>query len=235
MWFHANAYYSHRGQLTSISGGRSPIRNPGDALGSSQLCSPGLGNVPSTPEPSKRHYLPPGYHSQREVQSQQQPGEAFDKYATALLTLMRWAGGYTAQDQAEQLYENLDPNYQLYIRPAEATSVAEINAKAAKAPVTIERIVTLSLTTTGRTIQHRFQVLPNLGNPVLIGIDLWAKLRLNLLPPPPIAATCSAVGEISEGITPRTPDEDRRLRQFLARELAAFDTIRGPTNRTASD
>ena len=88
----------------------------------------------------KQHYLPPGYRSQlkREVQSRrQQPGEAFDKYATALLTLMRRAGGYTAQDQAEQLYENLDPDYQLYIRPTEATSIAEISTKATE----YERVV----------------------------------------------------------------------------------------------
>src|SRR5580765_2018378 len=101
------------------------------------------------------------------------------------------------------------------------------------APVTINRTVTLPLTTAGHTIRHRFQVLPNLGSPVLIGIDLWAKLRLNLPSPPPLAATatCSAVGEISGGIMPRTPDEDQRLRQFLARELAAFGAIQGPTDR----
>lgn len=43
---------------------------------------------------------------------------------------MHRAGGYTARDQAEQLYENLDLDYQLYIRPTEATRVAEIRTKA---------------------------------------------------------------------------------------------------------
>src|SRR5580765_1147237 len=80
-------------------------------------------------------YLPPGYRSQikREIQGRrQQPGESFSKYATTLLTLMRRAGGFTAQEQTEQLYENLDPEYQLYIRPAEATSVTELSARAAE-------------------------------------------------------------------------------------------------------
>ncbi|KMQ87324.1 hypothetical protein RF55_13421 [Lasius niger] len=66
------------------------------------------------------------------------------------------------------------------------------------APVTIDHIVTLPLITARHTIRHRFQVLPNLGSPVLINIDLWAKLRLNLPSPPPFAATatCSTVGDL---------------------------------------
>ncbi|KMQ87188.1 reverse ribonuclease integrase [Lasius niger] len=250
-------------------------------------------------------YLPPGYRSQikREIQGRrQQSGESFSRYATALLTLMRRAGGFTAQEQTEQLYENLDPEYQLYIRPAEATSVTELSARAAEyeriaqrrrerqpeakrnhehavaaaaysredccwrcseisfvnpttanlaqrqgialqpvekqvtladgTPVPITHTITLPITAAGRTARHTFQILPNLDRPVLIGIDLWAKLRLTL--PPPSAATVTTnpvVGEILEGITPRTAEEDQRLHQFLRQELAAFETIRGPTTR----
>lgn len=78
-------------------------------------------------------YLPPGYRSQmkREVLNRrQQPGEPFSKYATALLTLMRRAGDYTPLEQTEQLYENMDPDYQIYVRPTEATSIAELTTKA---------------------------------------------------------------------------------------------------------
>lgn len=38
------------------------------------------------------------------------------------------------------------------------------------------------------------------------------------------------IGKISEGITPQTSDEDQRLQEFLSRELAAFDTVQGPTD-----
>jgi len=44
--------------------------------------------------------------------------------------MMRRAGGYSDQDRVEQLYENMSPDYQLYIRPNEATSIAELSAKA---------------------------------------------------------------------------------------------------------
>jgi len=47
-----------------------------------------------------------------------------------VLTMMRRAGGYSDQDRIEQLYENMSPDYQLYIRPNEATSIAELSAKA---------------------------------------------------------------------------------------------------------
>lgn len=74
--------------------------------------------------------------------------------------------------------------------------------------------------------------MPNLDCPVLIGVDLWARLRIHL-PLPPMTATPASphVGEISQGLTPRTPDEDQRLEQFLEQELTAFEAIRGPTDR----
>lgn len=39
------------------------------------------------------------------------------------------------------------------------------------------------------------------------------------------------MGEISQGLYPRTPGEDRKLQDFLVRELAAFENVRGPTDR----
>ncbi|GAB1860673.1 hypothetical protein CAJAP_01752 [Camponotus japonicus] len=75
----------------------------------------------------RTQYLPPGYQRalRREIDGRRQlPGETFDKYAMTVLTMMRRAGGYTKQDQLEQLYENMNPDYQLYIRSNEATSIA---------------------------------------------------------------------------------------------------------------
>lgn len=48
------------------------------------------------------------------------------------LILMRRAGGYSAQERTKHLYKNLHSSYQLYIRPAEATSVAALSARAAE-------------------------------------------------------------------------------------------------------
>ncbi|XP_070169756.1 uncharacterized protein [Polyergus mexicanus] len=80
-------------------------------------------------------YLPPDYQDQLQQDAQarrQRPGESFDQYVTDLLTMMRRAGGYTPQEKARLVYNNLHSSYQLYIRPAEAASVAELSARAAK-------------------------------------------------------------------------------------------------------
>ncbi|KMQ91260.1 reverse ribonuclease integrase [Lasius niger] len=99
-------------------------------------------------------------------------------------------------------------------------------------PVPITHTITLPITAAGRTARHTFQILPKLDRPVLIGMDLWVKLRLTLPPPSTAAVTADpVVGEISEGITSRTPEKDQRLRQFLEQELAAFETIQKPTTR----
>jgi len=73
--------------------------------------------------------------------------------------------------------------------------------------------------------------MPNLDCPILIGVDLWAKLRIHL-PLPPIVATTTvpSVGGISQGLIPRTADEEQRLQRFLEQELAAFEIIQGPTD-----
>lgn len=43
--------------------------------------------------------------------------------------------------------------------------------------------IELPLITAGRTVRHCFWILPNFGSTVLIGIDLWVKLRIILSPP----------------------------------------------------
>ncbi|KAL6417460.1 hypothetical protein ACFW04_012719 [Cataglyphis niger] len=108
-------------------------------------------------------------------------------------------------------------------------------ANGIRAPVAEE--LELPFTVEGRAVTHTFQVLPDLGSPVLIGTDLWAELQITM-PPPPRAATsnkpgqtATIEGEISQGINPRSPEEDERLREFLRQELQEFDTVRGPTNR----
>lgn len=52
---------------------------------------------------------------------------------------------------------------------------------------TLPGTITLPIVWEGRVIRHRFRVMPALKSPVLIGVDLWAKIGLDL-PAPPIKA-----------------------------------------------
>jgi hypothetical protein len=61
----------------------------------------------------------------------QQPGEAFNTYSTALLTLMRRAGGYSEAKKLDQLYENLDPELQLYVRREEIQTIDDLSHRVA--------------------------------------------------------------------------------------------------------
>nr|XP_012234646.1 PREDICTED: uncharacterized protein K02A2.6-like [Linepithema humile] len=82
----------------------------------------------------KAFYLPPGYPRQlrREIQGrQQQPSEPFDAFAIALQTLMRRAGGYSEQEKLEQIYENMNPDLQLYIPLENIHTLSELHAKVA--------------------------------------------------------------------------------------------------------
>lgn len=45
------------------------------------------------------------------------------------MILMRRAGGYTPQDQLEQLYANMRPEYRLYIRRGEITNASTFSAQ----------------------------------------------------------------------------------------------------------
>lgn len=40
--------------------------------------------------------------------------------------MMRRAGGYTVQEQIEQLYKNSDPDFQLYTRISEKTTLPKL-------------------------------------------------------------------------------------------------------------
>ncbi|KMQ92284.1 hypothetical protein RF55_7755 [Lasius niger] len=81
----------------------------------------------------RMQYLPRRYQAalRREAADRRQkPGESFAKYATDLLTLMRRAGGFIRSEQLDRLYENMHPDYKIYVRYDEATSVAELQARA---------------------------------------------------------------------------------------------------------
>lgn len=59
--------------------------------------------------------------------------------------------------------------------------------------VPIEEAFDLPITVQGETIFHCFSVMPNLESSILIGIDLLAKLRLTLPPPPLRVETSSSL------------------------------------------
>lgn len=104
-------------------------------------------------------------------------------------------------------------------------------ANGTKIPIT--KICELPVTIHGKTIKHRFLVLPNLRGPILIGTDLWAKLWITISPPPlEVPENNNPSREIyTATITPGTIDESQCLEAFLAEELPKFENIRGPTNQ----
>lgn len=78
-------------------------------------------------------YLPQWYRTKlyREIQERRQGSdELFQKYATALLTLMRRAGGYTANDRLLRIHDNMHPDYKLYVRLDDLNGIADLGARA---------------------------------------------------------------------------------------------------------
>lgn len=83
------------------------------------------------------------------------------------------------------------------------------------------------------TVWHRFRIMPTLGSEMLIGIDLWAKIgRAIPLPPSPDHENETPRAAAAEGLATRTETENRRLEEFLRRELREFESVNGPTDRT---
>jgi len=86
-------------------------------------------------EQFRGYYLPPGYlkRLKREISGRsQRTGESFRAYSGAVLTMMRRAGGYSEREQLEQVYENMDPDYQLYVQLTDQMSMSELHARVAK-------------------------------------------------------------------------------------------------------
>jgi len=96
---------------------------------------------------------------------------------------------------------------------------------------TIPGRVSLPVTIHGRTVQHTFSILPTLDSPALIGMDLWARFRLAIPPPPLRDPTTEERKHALAGVTPHDQSETVRLQEFLKAELAAFKSIEGPTDQ----
>ena len=64
-------------------------------------------------------YLPPQYQAQlqREIfERRQKENEKFAQYATAMVTLMRRAGGFTRDQQLDRIHANMRPSNRKYVR-----------------------------------------------------------------------------------------------------------------------
>jgi len=111
----------------------------------------------------------------------------------------------------------------LGIRPT--TEEAQIHLANGTAADTLGSI-TLPINLQGQQLQHPFRILPTLDSPMLIVVDLWARLQLTLTPPPPDpAASYGQSCATASGLIIRTPQEEQKLKAFLLRELAHFDDI----------
>lgn len=85
-----------------------------------------------------------------------------------------------------------------------------------------------------QTYQHIFHVITGLDTQVIIGVDLWVRLKM-CLPPPPLADKAQseppALNQVT-GLAHRTEQEDQEIQQFLQTELRKFDNVSGTTDRT---
>jgi len=91
--------------------------------------------------------------------------------------------------------------------------------------------VTLPVTIEARELVHEFLTMPSLKTPILIGVDLWAKIGVTLRPPEKQVTEVQTTETLSVGLSARTPDEEQRLRDFLDQELAKFEEVVGPTDK----
>lgn len=96
--------------------------------------------------------------------------------------------------------------------------------------VAISQLIEARVATSKRTTKHQFATLPGLSTAVLIGTDLWAKLRFTLPPPPTrMASWGPAIGTVSRATIGAPDSEADRLKEFWAGELPKFEQITGPT------
>lgn len=81
----------------------------------------------------RQQFLPPQYQLKlrREIENRlHKQGESYLKYETDMLTMMRRAGGIPSNEQLHRLYENLDPDYKMYVRWDDLQSRADLRDRA---------------------------------------------------------------------------------------------------------
>lgn len=77
----------------------------------------------------KSQYLPPRFHFwlEEEIRNRTQgQRESATEYVTSIQTLMRRHGKFSLQEQLERIYENLKPEYKLYIRRKDFLTLNEL-------------------------------------------------------------------------------------------------------------
>lgn len=78
-------------------------------------------------------FVPYRYQNQLERQIRerlQRQTEPFTKYAADLQTLMRRFGNLSRQEQLDRLYDNMHPDYKLYVRRQDIQSIARLRQQA---------------------------------------------------------------------------------------------------------
>lgn len=81
----------------------------------------------------RNQFIPRDYERQLRrdiVHRHQRCNELYAQYEISLLTMMRRMGGYTTTDKLLQLYENLDPDYKLYVRKETLTYLTDLRNQA---------------------------------------------------------------------------------------------------------
>ena len=77
---------------------------------------------------------------------------------------------------------------------------------------------------------HDFLIMPSLKSAILIGVDLWAKLKITLRPPPETSQcdTAYTTKITTERLSTQTPEEEQKLKEFLEFELEKFKKYSRP-------
>ena len=90
--------------------------------------------------------------------------------------------------------------------------------------------ITVPIRVFNQTYQHTFAILPTLQDDILVGVDLWARLKINI-PPPPRRHGGTGIPScgVTHGLADRTPEEEEKLQRFLEEELKKFQNVTGPT------
>lgn len=99
-------------------------------------------------------------------------------------------------------------------------------------PADVPGTVTVSLRVQSARVTHTFTIVPEMESDLLLGVDLQAKLRLGVPPPPLFALPDRGQCWAARGLTDQTPEERQALAEFLDRELRQFEGICGPTGKT---